>query len=310
MSESGKPIYSRYGEEEAVSSFFATVSAVIHKVQSYYVLVAEREQVNQLKRVSCNGFDCTFVKKMNLIYMCLVNTRVAEDGEEFIDEKYHKQQLNTLYGSSMSKSGSSSQNSQHHHPNNFQITQKRKVKESSTFIRRQIEYLHLQFISLVTSNVNAQLTKKPNLDIKTSIAGLERTMDMMCDISQISPSIFLQAFQPLRMPDQTRKLIEKCVESNLPKTFACGMLVSSMNPISIFTDPEQVADLKPEDIQVLMNYVYANPSMKNGGETWTPICIPGISEQFILHVYTKYFTINFGIIIVCTDPNTFYECKE
>jgi len=112
------------------------------------------------------------------------------------------------------------------------------------------------------------------------------------------------------MPDQTRKLIEKCVESNLPKTFACGMLVSSMNPISIFTDPEQVAEIKPEDVQVLMNYVYANPSMKNGGETWTPICIPGISEEYILHIYTRYFTINFGIIIVCTDPNTFYECKE
>jgi len=29
------------------------------------------------------------------------------------------------------------------------------------------------------------------LDIKTSIAGLERTMDMMCDISTISPSVFL-----------------------------------------------------------------------------------------------------------------------
>lgn len=100
----------------------------------------------------------------------------------------------------------------------------------------------------------------------------------MCDISEKSPSIFLQAFQPLRMPDQTRKIIEKCLEQNLPKTFACGMLVSSMNPISIFTDPEQVAELKAEDIQVLMNYVYANPSMKNGAETWTPICIPGISE--------------------------------
>jgi hypothetical protein len=50
--------------------------------------------------------------------------------------------------------------------------------------------------------------------------------------------------------------------------------------------------------------------MKNGGETWTPICIPGISEQFILHIYIRYFTVNFGIVIVCTDPNNFYECKE
>ena len=42
MSEAGKPIYSRYGDEEVISPFFATVSAVITKLQSYYVLVAER----------------------------------------------------------------------------------------------------------------------------------------------------------------------------------------------------------------------------------------------------------------------------
>jgi len=66
----------------------------------------------------------------------------------------------------------------------------------------------------------------------------------------------------------------------------------------------------PHDIQVLLNYIYANPSMKNGGETWTPICIPGISEKFLLHIYMRFYTVNFGILIVCTDPNNFYECKE
>ena len=99
----------------------------------------------------------------------------------------------------------------------------------------------------------------------------------------------------------------------MPKTFACGMLVSALNPISIFTDPEQVSEIKPQDIQVLMNYIYANPSMKNGGETWTPICLPGINEQFLLHTYLRYFTINFGILIVCPqNPKTPYhiEMKE
>ena len=43
MSEAGKPIYSRFGDEENLSSFFATVSAILNKVQSYFVLVAERE---------------------------------------------------------------------------------------------------------------------------------------------------------------------------------------------------------------------------------------------------------------------------
>jgi hypothetical protein len=32
MSEAGKPIYSRYGDEEMLAPFFATVSAIIHKV--------------------------------------------------------------------------------------------------------------------------------------------------------------------------------------------------------------------------------------------------------------------------------------
>ena len=60
-----------------------------------------------------------------------------------------------------------------------------------------------------------------------------------------------------------------------------------------------------------MNYVYANPSMKNG-ETWTPICIPGIREEYILYVYMHFYTQNFGIIMVCTDHSgdVFFECQK
>ena len=43
MSEAGKPIYSRYGDQEILSPFYATMSAIIHKVQSFFVSVAEKE---------------------------------------------------------------------------------------------------------------------------------------------------------------------------------------------------------------------------------------------------------------------------
>jgi hypothetical protein len=72
----------------------------------------------------------------------------------------------------------------------------------------------------MTSTVNAQLSKRPNLDIKTTIAGLERTLDMMCEISVKSPCIFLEAFQPLRIPENARKSIEKIIELNKPNNFA------------------------------------------------------------------------------------------
>lgn len=71
------------------------------------------------------------------------------------------------------------------------VLRRSNIKPTSTFIRMQLEYLHLQFVSLMTSTVNAQLTKRPNLDIKTTIQGLEKTLDMMCELSNKSPGIFL-----------------------------------------------------------------------------------------------------------------------
>jgi hypothetical protein len=93
MSEAGKPIYSRYGDEEVLAPFFATVSAILHKVMSYFVLVAEREQSNRLRRISSGAFDALFMRKGNLIYICLINNKAAlPDGKQFIDEAYQKQQ--------------------------------------------------------------------------------------------------------------------------------------------------------------------------------------------------------------------------
>ena len=43
--------------------------------------------------------------------------------------------------------------------------------------------LHLQFISLMTTSVINLLHLRPNLDITSQIIGLEKTLDMMCDVS-------------------------------------------------------------------------------------------------------------------------------
>lgn len=49
--------------------------------------------------------------------------------------------------------------------------------------------------------------------------------------------------------------------------------------------------------------------MKNG-ETWTPICVPGCSEDFMLHVYVHFTALNLGMVMVCTDHNVFESCHE
>lgn len=77
MSEAGKPIYSRYGDEEVLAPFFATVSAIIHKVMSYFASANEREQSNRLRRIASGVFDAVFMRKGNLIYICLINNKAA-----------------------------------------------------------------------------------------------------------------------------------------------------------------------------------------------------------------------------------------
>jgi len=53
------------------------------------------------------------------------------------------------------------------------------------------------------------------------------------------------------------------------------------------------------------------PSMKQG-ETWTPICVPGCTEDFMLHIYTSFKHSNLGIVLVFTDHSTqcFEECQK
>jgi len=127
------------------------------------------------------------LKKGNLIYICLVNNREKlADDKPFTDEIYREKQIEIIYGKQPTKLASTKNTfstSTAMHPSQFKISKKRQRHESSSYVRKQLEYLHIQFVSLVTGNVNAQLKKKPNLDIKTSIQGLERTIDMMCEVS-------------------------------------------------------------------------------------------------------------------------------
>ena len=63
------------------------------------------------------------------------------------------------------------------------------------------------------------------------------------------------------------------------------------------------------DVTVIFNFMMALSSMTNG-ETWTPICIPGCTEEYMLHVYISFKQLNLGIVLVCTDHQCFEECHE
>lgn len=89
LTDAGKPIYSRYGDEITLAPFFATLIAMISKIQHYYWDPSQdsRQNTNRLHTVTSPMFKCYFMKKGALIYMCLTNLRIKNNiGSYFIDD--------------------------------------------------------------------------------------------------------------------------------------------------------------------------------------------------------------------------------
>ena len=93
FTDAGKPVYTRYGDENSLAPFFATLSAVVPKIQNYFwdhTHDASKNN-NQLHVISSKQFKCHMLRKGSLIYMCLINLHLRSgnggDDEFFIDDE-------------------------------------------------------------------------------------------------------------------------------------------------------------------------------------------------------------------------------
>lgn len=87
FTEAGKPVYTRYGEEMTLAPFFATLSAIIPKINSYFWnnTIHAKDQTNRLRWIEGGAFVCAIVKKGNFLYVCLYN-HTQDSTLKFLDE--------------------------------------------------------------------------------------------------------------------------------------------------------------------------------------------------------------------------------
>lgn len=98
-----------------------------------------------------------------------------------------------------------------------------------------------------------------------------------------------------------------------------GVLIVKHTVISIFKNNPDIA-VTPADINIIINYSIMNlenkfdeKSERQDSELFTEICLPGMTEDFRLPVFIKYFNnkegkdakFNFGIkmVFVCEDAS-------
>jgi hypothetical protein len=84
-----------------------------------------------------------------------------------------------------------------------------KVKdESVSFMRKQLEMLHCQLISIATQSVIKAIKKNPSFDVVNDIYHSTGLLKTMCHTADKDPATFLNAFLPLRMHIKTKEAIE------------------------------------------------------------------------------------------------------
>lgn len=89
LTDAGKPVYTRYGDEMMLAPFIATLSAVIPKILNYFWdnKLDARSNTNRISIIRSNKFNCHLLKKGNLIYVCLVSKHERGSiGEYFLDD--------------------------------------------------------------------------------------------------------------------------------------------------------------------------------------------------------------------------------
>lgn len=85
FTEAGKPVFTRYGDEQVLAPYFASMSAIIPKLQSYFWDNEKnaRDNTCRLRWMEAENFTQAILKKGNFFYVCMINSR---DGIDYLDE--------------------------------------------------------------------------------------------------------------------------------------------------------------------------------------------------------------------------------
>ena len=92
-----------------------------------------------------------------------------------------------------------------------------KVKdESISFLKRQLEFLHTQMISMCTQNLVRSLKLNPSYDVISDIYERSMLLKNLCESTRSDPSVFMNAYMPMRVHPTTRTIIDIIARTHKP----------------------------------------------------------------------------------------------
>eukprot|EP00347_Sterkiella_histriomuscorum_P009279 403341817 len=114
--------------------------------------------------------------------------------------------------------------------------------ESITFLKKQLQMLHAQLISLNTYSLIKTLTYNQSYDVANDLFEHHYSIKYLCDRMHQDPFTFLNQFLPLRLHPKTREVIEEILLKNKPKTdkFYFGLILMDSTVVGVIKNEMKI----------------------------------------------------------------------
>ena len=174
--------------------------------------------------------------------------------------------------------------------------------DSLSFLYSQLELLYQQLLSIVTSERMPILEEKPS-SCSTVLSGINESMEQMIEYSSNTLVGLLSSYQVL--PIENRQRLNNICHKYLKNALICCLMTPDAKQI-ISLSKSNIINLSFNDIILIQCLIMSSDSLRSG-ESWVPICLPGISSEGFLQLYCNFVTTyKFGIIFVTESQEQKY----
>ena len=168
--------------------------------------------------------------------------------------------------------------------------------DSLSFLYSQLELLYHQLLSIVTSERMPILEEKPS-SCSTVLSGINESLEQIIEYSNNTLVGSLNSYQVL--PIENRQKLNNICRKYLKNALICCLITPDAKQI-ISLSKSNIINLSFNDMILIQCLIIT-------GESWVPICLPGISSEGFLQLYCNFVTTDkFGIIFVTESQEQKY----
>ena len=167
-----------------------------------------------------------------------------------------------------------------------------KKNDSISLLLSQLEYLYIQLMSILTIKFYGKLEDNPSKCL-TAMTGTENLFEQ---IIKYSSNSFISLFNSYHVMSYIshRKKINKIIEEYRGDALYCIL----MTPYEIISlSHSKNINIVPSDLVLIQTLIYSTEMLRTQ-VSYVPICLPGISDEGYIQLYSRFTDENIGVIFI------------